>query len=201
MNDPKETVPGIVGACVYRWSFIYLIVNVTNGKKYVGQTIQRYRERMQHHRNQNDNCRILNRAIAKHGWGNFRDTIIIQCYMTKPQRDAYERQFIAHHKCFGKHTGYNCDTGGQSGGKRSREWCLEQSKRMKKKYKEGKVRPPLQKNWKVSIEFANRVKVDKKSGMGICDLARKYMSEGGWNSENSARNCIYSLLRPAYGLN
>jgi len=55
---------------------LYLIVNTVNDKKYVGQTIQKYNDRMDQHKRRNDNCTLLNRAIEKYGWENFIHELI-----------------------------------------------------------------------------------------------------------------------------
>ena len=201
MNGPKSCT--VLSCCVYHWSFIYLIVNIINLKKYVGQTVQRYRERMKHHRNMDDNCVILNHAIAKYGWNKFRHSVVFQCYTyDQNQLDELERYFIKSYNCFGRNTGYNCTSGGHSGGKRSREYCEAQSKRLKTLYAEGKIKgPPLNKCWKYPIEFANKVKKDFNEGMSKSSIARKYSETYFKNiALGGARRSVYALLKSDYGL-
>ena len=57
---------------------IYLITNLLNGKKYVGQTIQRLNIRMNHHRRGGD--LYIDRAIRKYGRENFKVEVLEECY-------------------------------------------------------------------------------------------------------------------------
>jgi len=199
VDDPKSCT--VLSCCVYHWSFIYLIVNIINLKKYVGQTVQKYLVRMGQHRNMNDNCVVLNRAIAKYGWNMFRHCIVFQCY-TYDQNplDELERYFIKLYKCFGRNTGYNCTSGGQSGGKRSREFCEAQSKRFKTLYDEGKIKgPPRFKPFKYSEIFVKKVKQDKKNGMRMRDIVQKYMkNELSHLQYRYAYGAVYRFLKPNY---
>jgi group I intron endonuclease len=59
---------------------IYLITNLINGKKYVGQTRQKLNERIhEHKRKSNKIIKGIDGAIKKYGWENFKVEIIEEC--------------------------------------------------------------------------------------------------------------------------
>ena len=59
---------------------IYKITNKINSKVYIGQTIHTLNYRKNQHlkcaRNYIDNCRLLNKALRKYGFDNFKWEII-----------------------------------------------------------------------------------------------------------------------------
>jgi len=68
-----------------------------------------FRKRMRKHELGHDDCRYLNRAIAKYGWENFKCEILFYCNLE--QLDYYEKKFIAlYNTCHGP--GYNLTEGG-----------------------------------------------------------------------------------------
>ena len=88
---------------------IYLITNLLNGKKYVGQTIQRLNIRMNHHRRGGD--LYIDRAIRKYGRENFKVEVLEECY-TVEQLNEREKFWIIELNC--KHpNGYNHTDGGE----------------------------------------------------------------------------------------
>lgn len=106
---------------------IYKAVNLINNKIYIGQTINslEYRQN-QHHREakyQKQNKRRNNyfhNAINKYGFDNFIFTKIDEAN-TQEELDKKERFWIAFYNSTDKNIGYNLDTGGISGGKKSLE--------------------------------------------------------------------------------
>lgn len=91
------------------YGVIYLIVNLVNGKMYVGQTIQPLKRRFNDHAK----CKttIIGRAIRKYGRQNFRCEIL-KCCATKAELDAWEKFFIAVLKTKSPY-GYNLTDGGE----------------------------------------------------------------------------------------
>ena len=69
---------------------------------------------MGEHRRMNDCCTLLNKSIAKNGWGAFKHRIIFQGWMDQKHRNQLETQFIAFYDTFGRGKGYNLTRGGKS---------------------------------------------------------------------------------------
>lgn len=92
---------------------IYLITNLVNGKRYVGQTIKPIGKRLKEHFKAafvENRCAIICSAIRKYG----KDSFSIECLQDNvliDDLDAAERCWIEHYDTFGK-TGYNATTGG-----------------------------------------------------------------------------------------
>jgi len=90
---------------------VYLVWNLVNGKKYVGQTVQPLEKRF----NEHANCKktLIGKAICKYGKKNFRYGIIKSC-ASKEEMDEWEKFFIATLKTKAP-DGYNCTDGGEGG--------------------------------------------------------------------------------------
>ena len=87
---------------------IYLITNLLNDKKYVGQTTRTLEERFAEHAKADS---LLGKAIQKAGVENFTIEVIEQCE-TQEELDKRETFWIANMDC--KHPkGYNCTSGGR----------------------------------------------------------------------------------------
>ena len=69
---------------------VYLIINLVNGKKYVGQTIKTVAKRFNEHSHEKT---FIGRAIRKHGKENFRYGVIKSC-ASKSEMDYWEKFFI-----------------------------------------------------------------------------------------------------------
>ena len=89
------------------YGVVYLIWNMVNGKKYVGQTIT-FDKRINEHKYGDQ---YIDRAIKKYGWENFRCGVIRSC-SSKAEMDYWEKFFIAALKSK-KPNGYNCTDGGE----------------------------------------------------------------------------------------
>ena len=88
---------------------VYLIINLVNGKKYVGQTVKTAAKRFNEHTRQNT---FIGRAIRKHGKENFRYGVIKSC-ASKSEMDYWEKFFIKTLKTKSPN-GYNLTDGGGS---------------------------------------------------------------------------------------
>ena len=86
---------------------VYLIQNMLNGKKYVGQTVRPLETRFNEHTRQNT---FIGRAICKYGKENFRYGVIKSC-ASKSEMDYWEKFFIAALKTKSP-KGYNLTDGG-----------------------------------------------------------------------------------------
>ena len=88
---------------------IYLIWNMVNGKRYVGQTVKPVKARFNEHL-WGENTAI-GRAIRKYDKENFRYGVIKIC-ASKAEMDYWEKYFIATLKSK-RPMGYNCTDGGE----------------------------------------------------------------------------------------
>ena len=86
---------------------VYLLINMVNGKMYVGQTTQSLKKRMKQHLG---GKLYVDNAIRKHKPKNFRCEIL-KCCASKAELDAWERFFIATLKTKAPY-GYNRTDGG-----------------------------------------------------------------------------------------
>lgn len=73
------------------YGVVYLIWNMLNGKKYVGQTTKTVEERFRQHKR----CKkgLIGKAIRKYGKEKFRYGVIVSC-MSKAEMDEKEKFFI-----------------------------------------------------------------------------------------------------------
>ena len=86
---------------------VYLVWNLVNGKKYVGQTIKTVKARFKEHARSKF---LLGKAIRKYSKENFRYGVIKSC-ASKEELDYWEKHFIAVLRCKSP-IGYNCTDGG-----------------------------------------------------------------------------------------
>lgn len=92
------------------YGVIYLIVNLVNGKMYVGQTVQTLTERFKQHAKSDS---VIGKVIRKYGRKNFRIEVIDECE-TREQLNEREKFWIAFFDCKTP-KGYNCTDGGDGG--------------------------------------------------------------------------------------
>jgi group I intron endonuclease len=93
---------------------IYLIINLINDKKYVGQTIQKGKRRLNAHKRDAIKYKSqlpIHRAIRKYGIENFKYETIEWCDSIDALNMA-ETKWILTLDTFGPN-GYNCTTGGE----------------------------------------------------------------------------------------
>lgn len=111
-----------------QYEYIYLIVNNSNGKTYVGK--KKFRRKSSTYNNDNywGSGRAIKRAISKYGKCNFEKFLI--CY-TESEKDACEKEkfWIAHYKTLGK-AEYNISLG--QGAAIGRKWSKRQREKMMK---------------------------------------------------------------------
>jgi group I intron endonuclease len=100
---------------------IYLITNIKNGKKYVGQAVcrhpsgrkggakNRWTRHLRNSKDGNQNCVALENAIKKYGKNNFKLEVLIQC--NKEMLNYYEIKFIKLYNSLYPF-GYNLEEGG-----------------------------------------------------------------------------------------
>lgn len=94
---------------------IYLLENVINGKKYIGQTSQSPNERWKNGNGYYNQGAIWD-AIQKYGWENFTHTILEDNILTQKEANEKEQKYIKIYDCLAKnHKGYNISEGGSNG--------------------------------------------------------------------------------------
>ena len=90
------------------YGVIYLLIDGTNDKEYVGQTIRSIEERFKQHMKSNY---PLGRAIRAHGTENFATAIIKECE-SKEELNLFEKHFIKSRNTKSPN-GYNLTDGGE----------------------------------------------------------------------------------------
>lgn len=103
---------------------IYLVTNMKNNKKYIGQTVSilstgrkngtdnRWIQHLNAAKNYSDGCRVLCNAIRKHGDESFKVETLLYCNIES--LDFYEIKFIEFYDSLAPN-GYNLETGGSKG--------------------------------------------------------------------------------------
>ncbi len=91
---------------------IYVVTNKVNGKRYVGQTIQRLEDRWSKHCSRSSGCPILGRAIRKYGRMSFTVEVVSACSTLGQLNDA-EAYFVDHYQSMTP-DGYNVLRGGDA---------------------------------------------------------------------------------------
>lgn len=90
---------------------VYMHVNKTNGKKYIGLTGQDVKRRWKNGSPYRQ-CTYFYRALLKYGWDGF-EHIVIMSNMTENEAKEKEVELIRKHKTNNQEYGYNLMNGGQ----------------------------------------------------------------------------------------
>ncbi len=138
--------------------YIYLIINLINGKKYVGQTQRSVEERFKEHARANS---LIGRAIRKYGKENFKLEILAKCE-NLDEANEHEKYFIKIFNCK-MPNGYNLADGGngRKGCKHSKESRMLISTTLKKYYENPLVHKKLSDGQK--RRYSNPLEHEKKS--------------------------------------
>lgn len=113
---------------------IYKILNLINGKLYIGQTSKTLKYRWSLHVRSNKNSRYLTNAIKKYGPLNF-SIEQIDTATSQEELNEKEKYWICFYKSTDRNIGYNIQPGGYKG-KHS-----EETKKILSKMKLGKLNP------------------------------------------------------------
>lgn len=92
---------------------LYMHVNKTNYKKYIGITSQPVSRRWRSQGQGYKMCVLFNRAIQKYGWDNF-EHLVLEENLTEEEAKNEEKRLIAFYKSNDKKYGYNIMEGGQT---------------------------------------------------------------------------------------
>lgn len=90
---------------------LYMHINKTNHKKYIGITCQTVKRRWNNGRGYM-HCPIFYNAILKYGWTNFEHIIILR-NLSKEEAEAKEQEYIKKYKSNIRAYGYNMQNGGR----------------------------------------------------------------------------------------
>ena len=93
------------------YNCVYIIINKTNHKQYIGVTSNFQKRMYQHKSGQDKKYSYIDNAIQKEGWDNF-DVQIIDNYSTLEERKAKEIYYINKFKTLRSEGGYNLTKGG-----------------------------------------------------------------------------------------
>lgn len=93
---------------------VYMHINKTNGKAYVGLTSMKPEERWREGKGYNKGTYFRN-AIDKYGWDNFEHKIIKE-NLSKDEASYWERHYISFYNLTNGQYGYNISSGGEHGG-------------------------------------------------------------------------------------
>ena len=100
---------------------IYILENKVNGKCYIGQTINEFKNRYRQHQTSHS---IIGKALRKHGVDNFNITLLEN--IPEEKLDELERKYIEKYSSIFPN-GYNFESGGHKGKHHSEETKKKQS--------------------------------------------------------------------------
>jgi len=107
VNDDNQIVFG----------FIYMIKNIINDKKYIGQTTRNIQKRIYEYKSafnlNNHNNPYLYNSFNKYGWDNFEFSIIDTAQSIDELNDK-EINYISQYNTTNKKLGYNIESGGRN---------------------------------------------------------------------------------------
>lgn len=115
--------------CCYK---LYMHLNKTNGKVYIGQTKQSYLSRWNYGKGYGS-CSRFAKAIKKYGWDNFEHISLIEG-LSKIDVDYFERFFIAFFDSQNPEFGYNLTAGGDENPMCYPEFIAKKTESLKRYY-------------------------------------------------------------------
>jgi len=163
-----------------KYGIIYKILNLLNGKIYIGQTIFSAEYRWNAHcSNKTGTCKHLYRAILKYKKESF-EVIEIDSADSKEELDYMEKYWIKFYDSTNYEKGYNISIGGK-GPQFTRQNKIERAKYFIKCIESGEIF--------VSTVDAARVKGITRAGITRC-LTKKSMTAGGLHWEIINKNNV-----------
>jgi group I intron endonuclease len=142
--------------------YIYLIVNHVTGKYYVGQhkgaDLRKYLQQKFGHakRNEGKGGSYLYASMRKHGREAFTIHALLSDIQTRPELDAYEKDFIAFLKSQDPEYGYNICRGGEGfTGPHTEQWKEKMRVRMKGRTFSPEAIARMKASPKTEVQLAN----------------------------------------------
>lgn len=173
------------------YGLIYSAINKINGKRYVGQTTQELKVRIQNHRARAANPHLA-AAFAKYGHENFEWEVLEKAADQK-ELDRLEKHYIFAFGTMDRHKGYNLKEGGGAG---------RMSEEVRRKIAASKLGKPL------SIKHREKLSSLKKGQWGGTDNPRygrgnEVQGSGnpmyGKSHSNSSRQAMSKSLKGRKG--
>lgn len=111
---------------------VYMHINKSNNKKYIGITGQDAERRWREDGSGYKGNRYFSNSIKKHGWDNFKH-IVLAGGLTKKEAEAREIELISQYNTTDRSKGYNIANGGNANGMHSEETRKLMSKKAKQR--------------------------------------------------------------------
>jgi len=163
---------------------IYLVTNLTNGKRYVGQTTKSVRQRWVQHKSEarRGGTMPFHRAIRKYGPDRFEVTVLEECFDLNSLNSAEARWISVLKSNIDEGSGYNCTSGG--------EGCIvsEATRKLASLQQKRRAENPVHRAWLTEISRAFNQSVEGRAihseiarQVFSDPVVRKRMSEGQLN--------------------
>ena len=157
---------------------IYIHINKTNNKVYVGQTCQKPEYRWNHGQGYKE-CSYFYNAILKYGWDNFEHKIL-ETNLSQERANQLECYYIKYYNANNSAYGYNIQQGGNSHifNEMGRTKCSERSKKFwQNSNNKEKMSEIMKEKWK-DPEFQEKQKIARaKKKPTLSEEGRKRISE------------------------
>lgn len=167
---------------VFMGGKIYLIRNLFNGMKYVGQTTQSLKERFRQHANRKDY--LIGQAIRIDGKENFTIELLEEC-ATQKELNMRERYWIKFFFDCITPKGYNVDIGGKHG-----EYPKVRGRRPKRSYKKFYTRRKWDAYPVLEVELQKRgihgAQLAEVLGLKHAEITRKMRGEHNFSPAQMA---------------
>lgn len=153
--------------CCYK---LYMHLNKTNGKVYIGQTKQSYVSRWDNGKGYSHRSRFA-KAIKKYGWNGFEHIPLIEG-LSKIEADYFERFFIAFFDSQNPEFGYNLTAGGDENPMCYPELVAKKTESLKQYYENNpesreKIREHNNLLWSNPDSIFHSAEYRKKQRLGI----------------------------------
>lgn len=165
---------------------VYMHVNKTNQKKYIGITSQRPEDRWGPN-GSGYTAQYFSRAINKYGWDNF-EHLILHEGLTEYEAKQMEVKLIAEHGTFNHTKGYNCTLGGEGSRKYLTEEDFREARRIQRNNERKAVKENNPEKYQQRLEqmreFKKKYKEDPEMYAKIlaannrCHLAKRSTAKG-----------------------
>ena len=152
---------------------VYKIINCTNNKVYIGQSIDIGKRLKQHKLNSKYNIKHpLYNSIKCYGIDNF-EFIILEKVQDVSKLDEREQYWMDHYKSYIHENGYNLykEASSPKGYKRSEIAKLKQSIIMK-----GKKKPPFTEEHRLNLSLSHKGKPSGRKGKKASEETKRKMS-------------------------